>query len=451
MTEMKYKRGALLLADVVNYTTQANKLGTAITNGFNKNFVEKIRELTGTYNGEFIKPIGDAVLIFFEDEERFLDFAIELREMSKNRNLDFDEFFADLRMVAHFGKFSFDFSDQKIADLVGPEGIQVFRIEKYAHAYDVLVTETLCKFLKDQLKEKNIDFTMQGKETLKGFDEETTIYKLIFPEKDEKHTSNLLCAQMAGWEADTKEIPVFGDLYPAMSMEDNFINLEVKTGWEGYEFPWFDEKKGVDELVGIDERWEKHLLKDKREKPPFVDVKQLYQSLNRGIILGLPGSGKTTILKYFSFREFKKNREKTEDQRERLVQQAYFDGRLSVFIDALDEAIDQAVKDDIIAVVKTLFNDSFPTPVEKQGKRCENRVFLTSRYSESDKFFSGRDAGEIRPLLEVRPLDMEQLREMARYFYGENSKLYRAFDTVVWQEEIAAKVGGAPEGGGEGI
>jgi class 3 adenylate cyclase len=146
MTEMKYKKGTLLLADVVNYTSQANKLGPDLTDRFNKNFEEKLRDLTGTYNGEFIKRIGDAVLIFFECEEKFLDFAIELRERSKNGDLDFDDFFAQLRIVSHFGKFSFDFSDQKITDLIGPEGIQVFRIEKYAHAYDVLVTEMLFIF-----------------------------------------------------------------------------------------------------------------------------------------------------------------------------------------------------------------------------------------------------------------------------------------------------------------
>ncbi|NIM15625.1 MAG: hypothetical protein GTO45_26900 [Candidatus Aminicenantes bacterium] len=50
----------------------------------------------------------------------------------------------------------------------------------------------------------------------------------------------------------------------------------------------------------------------------------------------------------------------------------------------------------------------------------------------------------MKPVFDVRPLDMEQLRQMAQYFYGEDSGLYREFDRVVWQEEIAAKVGGTP-------
>ncbi|MDQ1351481.1 MAG: hypothetical protein QG657_1784, partial [Acidobacteriota bacterium] len=44
----------------------------------------------------------------------------------------------------------------------------------------------------------------------------------------------------------------------------------------------------------------------------------------------------------------------------------------------------------------------------------------------------------------VRPLHMGQLRDMARFFYGENTTLYKEFDQMVWQEEIAAKVGGTP-------
>jgi hypothetical protein len=39
---------------------------------------------------------------------------------------------------------------------------------------------------------------------------------------------------------------------------------------------------------------------------------------------------------------------------------------------------------------------------------------------------------------------MEQLRQMAEYFYRDDSQLYKEFDQVVWNEEIAAEVGGTP-------
>ncbi|NIM14810.1 MAG: hypothetical protein GTO45_22710 [Candidatus Aminicenantes bacterium] len=94
----------------------------------------------------------------------------------------------------------------------------------------------------------------------------------------------------------------------------------------------------------------------------------------------------------------------------------------------------------MIACVKELFKDLSDGP--RKGKA--NRVFLTSRYSERDMYFSGKGADMLKPQFEVRSLDMEQLREMARYFYGEETDLYKKFDDIVWREEIAAKVGGTP-------
>lgn len=157
MKDTQYKKGVLFLADVVNYTSQSTDLGTEKTKQFNQFFEKKIRQLTEEYKGNFIKRIGDAVLIFFREEENFLDFVIHLKEFSKTRALDCDDFFADLRMIAHYGKFSFEFFDQKISDLIGPEGIKVFRMEKYASEYDVIVPGFLYSILKDDLVEKNIN------------------------------------------------------------------------------------------------------------------------------------------------------------------------------------------------------------------------------------------------------------------------------------------------------
>ncbi|MCP4350965.1 MAG: hypothetical protein GY795_36325, partial [Desulfobacterales bacterium] len=39
---------------------------------------------------------------------------------------------------------------------------------------------------------------------------------------------------------------------------------------------------------------------------------------------------------------------------------------------------------------------------------------------------------------------MEHLREMAGWFYGDDTDIYRLFDEVVWKQEIAAKIGGTP-------
>ncbi|MGD2092278.1 MAG: hypothetical protein PVH61_39285 [Candidatus Aminicenantes bacterium] len=493
-----HKKGTLFLADVINYTSQSKRLGPVKTAQFNRNFEKNIRNITVSYNGEFIKRIGDAVLIFFEDEENFLDFVIELISLSRKGTLNFDNFIADLRTVAHYGKFSFEFLDKKILDLIGSEGIKVFRIEKYAGKYDVLITGHLYHVLKDNLKEKDIKAITLEVVKLKGFDTETTLNKLILRKGSEKEESNLLFTLMEELETNTKEIPVFGDLYPAMSMDENFINLYAqKESPEKDIYQIFEP-----DFVGMASiQLGQVRLYQKVRGDKSIDVKKLYDSYRKGIILGLPGSGKTTILKYFAYREFKSNKQikghkkrrvvlfiecrnimeynnwyrgrsyksKEDDVEfnidsilnylthcflynkkevesdnkkmgkvEKIIHQAYNRGRLSILIDALDEAPNKKVKDYIIASVVALFSDS------KGRKHNGNRIYLTSRYSEKERYFCGKNAEILQPLFIVQSLDTEQLRKMAEYFYADNINLYKAFDKVVWQEEIAYKVGGTP-------
>lgn len=504
MTESK--KGILLLADVVEYTSQTEELGSNKTERFNQHLEKKIRKLTGKHKGKFIRRIGDAILIYFADESRFLDFVIQLRELSRTGSLNFADFIASLRMVAHFGNFSFTLLDGDISDFIGPEGIKLFRIEKYAEENDVLITEFLFLILKNELISKNIKEIKLDRVELKGFDSEMLLYKLNFPETEDIENSNLLNKKMSDLGNSSKEIKVFGDLYPAMSMEENFINLDIKTESDKKEeiHMYEDAASNVDTMIGIDANREKFINKAPPDGSEPMNVKVLYETQLRGIIMGLPGSGKTTILKYFAYRELKSkyNRkiDESKDQRcvlfiecrdimsykewyrkrypneenaqidynldkilnylttcflfkkdyeeknnealkktEKLVRQAFHGNRLTVLIDALDEAPKREVKDDIINnVSKALFLDA------KNEKRKNNRIYITTRYSEKEDYFSGENAEILRPLFEVRTLDMEQLREMAAFFYKGQMELYRQFDQVVWREEIASKVGGTP-------
>jgi hypothetical protein len=432
-------------------------------------------------------------------------------------------------MVAHYGNFSFTFLDKTLSDLVSAEGIKVFRIEKHAHKHDVVVTNDLLRMIKEDLKERGIRFRSLGKKDLKGFDEETELFRLIFPARGEKATSGLLDEKMADLEMNTRDIPVFGDPYPPMSMAENFIDLDIGSDRQvrqkdfQYRGPDLDDRE-IDSIA-LKPKEEKYFLKDiPRTTLPVTRLVEL-EEYRRGVILGLPGSGKTTILKYFAFRDFEINQAAgrgtsargtgskridspagkptgLEDRKrvvvfaqcrdilsyeewlhrrrhpqdapalqeprdvetildyftwnflfksdpcspdpadlaraEKKVHQAYYNGRLTLLVDALDEAKNNGIKEKILYLLGCLFEKAAKEPIPG------NRFYLTSRYSEEQSFWRGKKTGFLKPVLRVRSLDKEQLREMAEYFYKDRPGLFQEFSEVVWREEIAAKVGGTP-------
>jgi class 3 adenylate cyclase len=488
------KKGVLLLADVVNFTPQANGAGANKTTAFNRSLESKTRKMAESFRGMFIKQVGDAVLLFFEDETDALQFAIRLRQASQEGELDGAGFDCDLRMVAHYGKFDFTGSGGVLNDVGGAECIVVFRMEKEAETHGVLITRSLLDLLKDDLKDEGIGFKFAFEEVLKGFSLKTEAYRLVFPVKESTAAAGPLLEKMAELERETRNIPVFGDIYPAMSMADNFVDLDIKSSGKESE-TWHAEEWDRD--MEEAKRWrDSFKLREHRKATLPLNVSGLYERFNRGFIFGLPGSGKTTILKYFAFREFKHNHGIEESGKKRTVlfipcrnipsytrwlegtgtgdapnaysiesmldyllhcflssggeirrdgalkkastavHRAYYQGRLTLLIDALDEAPEQGVKDNMLTIFKELAAHS------DEGKRKESRFFLTARYSEKERTVNVNMAGPA--VFDVRSLDMEQLRKMAAYFYRGQETLYREFDRVVWQEEIAAKVGGTP-------
>ncbi|MEK9149276.1 MAG: hypothetical protein AAB267_04435, partial [Candidatus Desantisbacteria bacterium] len=83
------------------------------------------------------------------------------------------------------------------------------------------------------------------------------------------------------------------------------------------------------------------------------------------------------------------------------------------------------------------FTKSYRKPLKNIKPGDKNRIFLASRPT-----IEGDTAQE--PLFNVESLDMEQVRNLAETFYGENTDLYKEFDKVVPQEEVVKKVAGTP-------
>ncbi len=123
--------------------------------------------------------------------------------------------------------------ENTLVDMVSPEGIRVFRLEKLAQTCELVVTDSLFQGLKSLLYRYRIEAQpTKLKEPLKGFynqDWFPPFYRLlIMPESAD--VSNILERCLDELEKEVQSIPVFGRIYPPVPMEKNFINLAL--GWQ---------------------------------------------------------------------------------------------------------------------------------------------------------------------------------------------------------------------------
>jgi len=494
------------LIDVVDFTSQAEKLGDKFTRQFTGYFQDKIKSMVEKRSFHVVKPLGDAVLIFGTDPEGIIDIMRDLFERDKPE--DQYGFISRFRMVAHSGYFQLQMDRDTPVDTVSAQAIKVFRLEKNALAGELVVTHELYRGIKALLTGKNIDAArMLLDKPIKGFDNEEwfpPFFKLHIM-KEYVGVSNLLERKMWELEEEVQTIPVFGKIYPPVPMDKNFINLSMLCDHDrimdaGCVHPGEGDEEPADHLdpwsekegkVGNDEwiyRWSR-----KWETPSRfaeIDVNVLYDRYKQGIIFGLPGAGKTTILRHLAFKEFNPNKTKEENAKQvvlfvpcrnilfyddwykirygaepndtswedslsfmtwvflfgkkqetdlspnqlkefqsayKRVKQAFVEERLTLLVDALDEAPDMKTKERIRQLFLSL--------TSSQG----NRLYLTSRPSERVHLKQ-----EKIPEFNVRSLTMEQVRNIARHLMHEDSPVFKAFDKAIWQEEMVVKIAATP-------
>jgi WD40 repeat protein len=507
MADLTTLQGILALVDAVNFTPQADKLGEKYHAKYTAYFQEKIKTIVEKYNFQVVKAPGDAVLFFGTSPEGLLEIMLDIFERDKPE--DKYGFISRFRLVAHCGFFQFLEEKDNLVDLVSPEGIKVFRLEKHAHTWEPVVTHSLFQGLKPLLNRFRMEaHRMVLNEPLKGFDSQEwfqPFYRLrIMPESG--GVSNLLGRRLGELEEDVQSIPVFGRIYPSVPMEKNFINLALKwkpgqgrdrdMGGARPPVPGDSDSKlnrrGIQEEKDkwLDHEWSRGSAVEGRE----IDVPTLYKEHYRGIIIGLPGAGKTTILKHLAFQEFKGSEpDKEKEQRvillvdcrgiplyddwhtrrygqdtvepdlesaleyliwifllgvrnhydvtpEELVEfqkavkivgKAFRENRLTLLVDALDEAPDSQSREKIMRLFLLLARETEP--------EVGNRFFLTSRPSERFHL----EQKEI-PVFYVLSLTMEQVRVVARNLMEEGSEIYQKFDQAIWQEEMVVKMAATP-------
>ncbi|MEK7273861.1 MAG: hypothetical protein AAB110_01260, partial [Candidatus Desantisbacteria bacterium] len=311
----KQEFGILGLIDVVNFTPQSCDLDNKYGQQFLDYYRMESRKIIKSHGFEYIKDIGDAV-IFFGDVNNVEDFMAIMLDLFREKKIkDSYGFKVSLRMVAHCGPFLFwlDKEDHKI-DFTGSEAIKIFRLEKEAMEEELVVTEPLFACLKSSLSEHYIEsFKELQPRLLKGFgDTPLTIYRLICPKKGKKgrkESGNLLDLRLQELKDKSRTIPVLAGLYDPIDIEQNFVNLTI----DSEKMP--TERGGRKKMREYREAWEtvKEMCRleefgEKQSGQTTFGAKQIFEEFNKGFIYGLPGAGKTTILRYFVHETAKKPR-----------------------------------------------------------------------------------------------------------------------------------------------
>ncbi|MEW6097213.1 MAG: hypothetical protein AB1567_11945 [bacterium] len=474
--------GILCLIDIVNFTPQSEKLGTSYTQQFLDYYYQKSQEIVESYNFEWIRSIGDGVL-FFGDSNKTQELIQVMLALFRERQIkDRFGFKVLLRMIAHLGYFQFwlDENGKKI-DLTGSEAIRTFRIEKEARQDELIVTDALFQGLQIQLKPNNISSVPLGEFQLKGFTQTQKVFlhRLFLPQ--EAGLSDFE-AKLQALKYKSKTIPVLGGLYPPIDIEQNFINLNIditlaqKTGMP---------KRAVFLPRGLSIEAKERYEEEKEKEKTSYTAKEVFETFNKGFIYGIPGAGKTTILHYFTHSTFKDEKtpifvrcrelpdfgkwcermghkpESARYERSSAIEyllsaflfpkrepktltvdeevalqtatnetlQQWENNSLAIYVDGLDEAPLENRKI-IMDIIKNLMKE-----IKEQDK---NKLFLTSRKIE-DVYHT-----DDIPIFTVASLDTEQLRQLVKGFYGEETELYKRFDEVVWREEVVKRIAGTP-------
>ena len=518
MPEFKIIHGFLALVDIVDFTRQSIKMGDTNSASYIEYFKEKITTIATKCQYNVVKSLGDAMLLFGQEPAGIIAIMKDLyRDDKPDSRYGFD---ARFRMVAHTGYFQLEMQEGKPKDLISAEGIKVFRLEKLASAGEMVITRELLQVFKTfSLLDKNHIDTKRliRDKSLKGFDNEEwhpPFYSLrLMNVTTQSGSKNLLIVRMQELERDVQEITVFGNIYPPVPMEKNFINLNLlcssqrvpsKESGIGYaqedreiheEYLWDLEEQAKYRGRGRNDRWILDWSTAGKSSSNLiqVDVNKLYAQYPKGIIFGLPGAGKTTLLRHLAYKEFKSaqitpgntppvvlfiycrnipfyddwykqrfgedspviniemalefmiwvflfGKKEAADllsgqlveyqEACKQVKQAFEEKRLTLLVDALDEAPDNQHR----VRIKQLFFTAAAAP--------GNRVYLTSRPTGWDEYpmLKTTDIQQFN----VRSLDMEQVRDVARNLLKEDSSIFRAFDEAIWQEEVVVRMAATP-------
>ncbi|MBF0536154.1 MAG: hypothetical protein HQK90_14255 [Nitrospirae bacterium] len=400
-------------------------------------------------------------------------------------------------MVANSGFFKFLTFENDRKDLVGFETIQTFRLEKLAESSELIVLPDLFRGLEYYLNDFKFLHKKEQDKALKGFEafgDITIIYRITPPQKNEdtgKTFPDHYKSKRTELHNDSKLIPIFGKLYPPRSMEESFVNLSLDkdklTGSERFRKHVYDDRCEIcGPMFEIDKR---KRIEDQRDYSKDITAERFFEKFSKAFIFGLPGAGKTTILRHVAYQvlnndqnadilfvqckfirveNLKKfgleasdspstkdifktlaitflfngelhnnlmaDRMDTLDDTVSALEKSWENKKLIVLVDALDECQSVEIRNIVVSSCLSIMGGISDS--DRAGSM--NTVYVTSRIALVREI---NVSNEI--VFYVNPITMEDMRSMAKRFWGEG-ELYSRFDNIIWREPVAKKLGGTP-------
>ncbi len=473
--------GIVLLFDLVGHSRQSEELGGTICGEALNIFFSTLKEISPA-EFKWVKDSGDACLFIGNDPQKAVNFYQEARKQFPPDGKEvycYRGFEIKFRLVAHFCPFTVKYNpNDQITDISG-DGINFLfkKVEKAATAGQMVVSQDFYKHYHSDLESEGFGFAPFTAE-----DRATELYLLVLPVLPKEIISSqpntkLLFDRINELKKDVQKIKTLGGIYPDLDMASQFIKLRLDTT-AAQEEPIKDEERDIYSFQYESKR------SSKTDHRQLLECDNIYDDYPLLLIKGIPGVGKTTILKYFCFKAFNEDKyalfipclelpnisqwkreypytsednitlfmahlltfafvypnktynEISQAQKQNfaemvnLVKEWINDKKILFCLDALDEVTDITQQKEILRLVIKWF-DSI-----KDGKVYH--IYLTGR----NHIFTELSDGV--PLASVHPLVLSQFQDLGEKFLKDKTRLLSRFREESWKQEVVVSVASTP-------
>ncbi|HNU71772.1 MAG TPA: hypothetical protein PKL48_08695, partial [Thermodesulfobacteriota bacterium] len=489
MAKELQKHGILALAELVDFACTSSEHDDSGMLSSSEPFREKVQKTIETHGFECIESRRHSIAFFGEDPRRFVAILFDL--FCRYPMPGVCGFNLNLRVVAHSGYVYFfcDEQGKKIGLSRSSVPTAYHLSESRMRAPDIVVSDALLSGIQPYLEEMHFTYCREtNADAIRAFESmggASAAYRISSPPFSEREIplSNRYRKKREEVLRLAKKIPELADLFPPVPIGESLVTVCLEKEWKHETLP-----------QPPSSNWERlELCKDcswlkERDLTEKITAEELLSRFNKGFIVGLPGSGKTTFLRHVlytilrddpeavillidcryvvneitrtsedaiqeslriltasflfpgtTFEQLTPSEARELDATVCSVLAAWQHGQLIILIDALDEAPSGALRENILALSRILMADLSSPEAPDQAHEKNNICFLTSRLAEFPQRIFSRE-----PVFHVTPLTSDAMRTMAASFFGKDSEALDRFDKQIGQEPVIQKIGGTP-------